>query len=76
MKVNKVSAEEMVEKVEIEKGVAEKLLALARPALMEAEAALNTISSSNISTTSILSFLHPCCACICVFCLLALTVVL
>ena len=50
IKVDKVAAEEIVSNIEIERGEAESKLEIARPALEEAEAALNTISSANIAT--------------------------
>ena len=50
IKVDKVSAEDIVSDIEVERGEAESKLEIARPALEEAEAALNTISSANIAT--------------------------
>lgn len=49
MKV-KVKAESLVSDIEADKCVAEEKLEAARPALEEAEAALNTIKQSHIAT--------------------------
>ena len=48
----KDACEKMVEEIAIEKALAEEKLEAARPALEEAEAALNTIKPANIATVS------------------------
>ena len=50
IKVDKVKAEDIVSSIEGERVYAEEKLEVARPALEEAEAALNTIKQANIAT--------------------------